>query len=345
VLVLAVTSTLTVGGPATLDANGSFELQTSASNGEVVTLQGAVDTPTTTVAGTILVPNAAPIDFAGLQTTTSRTDRLFGLSSRGRVGAGEKILISGVVIGGSEPKPVLIRAIGPALGELGVANTLVNPRISLFQGSTLVGENDNWATADNADEIEAAAQRLGVFGLSRNSKDATLLRTLAPGAYTVHVDGGEGVALVEVYDASENPQSEYQRLVDIATRGEVGTGENVLIGGLAITGNSPKRVLVRGVGPGLAAQGVASVLADPVLRVYRGNTMIGENDNWDADTTQAAQLASAETATGAFHLENGSKDAAILLTLAPGNYTVHVSGVNNTTGVALVEIYEVADEQ
>ena len=338
VLVLAVTPTLTVGGSATLASNGSFQLQ--ASN---VTLQGAVDASTTTVAGTIVIPNQNPIGFAGLETSTARTDRLVGLSSRGRVGSGEKILISGLVIGGSQPKQVLIRAIGPSLVPLGVTGVLADPQIRVFKGSTIVAENNDWGSNANPADIAAVAQRVGAFAVTTGSKDAILVTTLQPGAYTVHVSGGEGVALAEIYDASENPQAEYQRLIDISTRGEVGTGENVLIGGLVITGNSPKKVLIRGVGPGLAAQGVAAPLADPVLKVFRRSDEIATNDNWSTDATMAAAVTAAETATGAFHLQSGSKDAALLMTLAPGLYTVHVAGANNTTGVALVEIYEVAE--
>ncbi len=338
VLVLAITPTLTVGGAATLASNGSFQLQSAN-----VTLQGSVDAVTTTVAGTILVPNQSPIGFAGLEESTARTDRLVGLSSRGRVGSGEKILISGLVIGGSQPKQVLIRAIGPSLTPLGVTGVLADPVIRLFKGSTLLAENNDWGSNANPSDIAAVAQRVGAFAVTAGSKDAILVTTLQPGAYTVHVGGGEGVALAEIYDASENPQAEYQRLIDISTRGEVGTGENVLIGGLVITGNSPKKVLIRGVGPGLAAQGVASPLADPVLKVFKGSEQIATNDNWSSDASAATAVTAAETATGAFHLASGSKDAAIVMTLAPGLYTVHVSGANNTTGVALVEIYEVEE--
>lgn len=343
VLVLAVTPTFTVGGTATLQSNGTFQLEAAIASGETVTLQGAVDAPTTTVSGTILVPNKAPIGFAGLETRTLRSDRLFGLSSRGRVGTGEKILISGVVIGGNEPKQVLIRAVGPSLAPLGITGALANPNLRVFKGSTLVAENDDWGSNANASAIAAVAQRIGAFALGHDSKDAMIVATLEPGAYTVHIGGGEGVALADIYDASENPQAEYQRLIDISTRGEVGTGENVLIGGLVITGNSPKKVLIRGVGPALAAQGIAAPLADPVLKVFKGSEEIATNDNWSADSSAAASITAAEAATGAFHLQAGSKDAALLLTLAPGNYTVHIAGANNTTGVALVEIYEVLE--
>jgi len=338
VLVLAITPTLTVGGSATLASNGSFQLQVSN-----VTLQGSVDAATTIVAGTIIIPNQAPIGFAGLAVGTARTDRLVGLSSRGRVGSGEKILISGLVIGGSQPKQVLIRAIGPSLTPLGVSGVLADPVIRVFKGSSVIAENNDWGSNENAADIAAVARRVGAFAVTAGSKDAILVTTLQPGAYTVHVSGGEGVALAEIYDASENPQAEYQRLIDISTRGEVGTGENVLIGGLVITGNAPKKVLIRGVGPALAAQGVAAPLADPVLKVFKGSEQIATNDNWSADASAAALITAAETAAGAFHLQAGSKDAALVLTLAPGNYTVHVGGANNTTGVALVEIYEVLD--
>jgi hypothetical protein len=345
VLVLTITPNFTLGGMATLEEDGTFELELTADGGGTVTVQGTVDTPTNSVAGKILVPNQAPVDFAGLETTVMRTDRLIGLSSRGDVGTGENILISGLVIGGSQPKEVLIRAIGPALSQFGVPNVLVDPRIVLFRGSTPIAENDNWATNDNAHEVAAAAQRVGLVGLPNDSKDALLLKTLEPGAYTVHIHGGNGIALAEVYDASANPGAETQRLVDIATRGRVGTGDNVLIGGLVITGNAPKRVLIRGVGPGLVAQGVAGALVDPKIIVYRGSSVIAENNDWSSDASAAAQVAAAEAAAGAFHLQNGSKDAAVVLTLAPGPYTVHVAGVNDTTGVALVEIYEVPEQR
>jgi hypothetical protein len=342
VLVLVVSPTLTIGGTTTLQSNRTFQLQV-ANGGEMITLQGSVDAATATVSGTILVPNQAPIEFAGLEVSATRTDRLFGLSSRGRVGTGEKILVSGVVIGGNEPKRVLIRAIGPSLAPMGVTGVLADPHVRLFKGTTAIGENDDWGSNPNAEEVAEVARRVGAFGVTTGSKDAMMLATLEPGAYTVHVSGGEGVALADIYDASENPQAEYQRLIDIATRGEVGTGDNVLIGGLVITGNSPKKVLIRGVGPGLAAQGITAPLADPVLKVFKRSEQIAQNDNWSADASMAEQIKTAAEATGAFQLQAGSKDAALLMTLAPGHYTVHVTGANNTTGIALVEIYEVAE--
>jgi hypothetical protein len=163
-------------------------------------------------------------------------------------------------------------------------------------------------------------------------------------------NGGQGVALAEVYDASENPQCEYQRLIDISTRGPVTAGEGVLIGGFMITGNSPKKVLVRGIGPGLTAYGVPNALADPLLTVYNvAGVPLAQNDQWETSapltaaqtSASPADISAACTRTGAFALAHGSKDAALIVVLAPGAYTAIVSGVGGQTGVALVEIYEI----
>jgi hypothetical protein len=191
--------------------------------------------------------------------------------------------------------------------------------------------------------LAAVAARVGAFSLKDGSADAALLVTLEPGAYSTQVfdGGGTGVALSEVYDASPNARAEYQRLVNISTRGESGPGENLLIGGFIVVGNAPKKVLIRGIGPTLAGFGVATPLSDPRLQVYRGKELLGENDNWSA--TNGAEIADAAKKTGAFELPNGSKDAAIVLTLAPGAYTAQVGGNGSDTGVALVEVYEIPE--
>src|SRR5690606_35747992 len=144
--------------------------------------------------------------------------------------------------------------------------------------------------------LVAAMQRVGAFALPEASRDAALLMTLDPGAYTVHVlDGGEsGVAMAEIYDASANPQAEYQRLINISSRGTVAAGEGVLIGGFIVTGNAPKRVLVRGSGPALVAHDVAGTLPDPQLLVLnRDGKIVAQNDNWEAPVTVDAVQVSA----------------------------------------------------
>ncbi|MCX6953560.1 MAG: YDG domain-containing protein, partial [Verrucomicrobia bacterium] len=337
-LIVATAGSLTTGALGSVGADGKFNVSAPGA-----TITGAVDAPTTTVSGTITVPGQTPLTFSGLAATTSRTDRLINLSSRVRIGpAAGRTLITGFVIGGGAPKRVLLRAVGPALTGFGVQGALSNPRLQLYDGTgKLVLENDDWSGSDTS----ATTSQVGAFSLVPGSKDAALFTTLAPGAYTMHViDGGEtGVALAEIYDASVNPNSEYQRLVNISTRGEAGIGENVLIGGFIVTGNAPKKVLVRGIGPGLAAFGVDGTLADPRLRVYRDKELVGENDNWSAGTAEAtAAVAQAARDTGAFALTAASKDASVILTLAPGAYTAQVGSADGTSvGVALVEIYEI----
>ena len=343
VLVLATTPELSTGGLTSLAANGTFSVQTQTANGPA-TIRGAVDAPATTVSGSITLPGQAETTFAGLKTTTTRTDRLINLSSRLRIGAGGNVLIAGFVIGGTEGKQVLIRGIGPALAGLGVQGTLADPQLRLYRGSEVIAQNEGWSAGIESAALAGAFQRLGAFALAPGSKDAALLVTLAPGAYTAHIltDGAGGVGLAEIYDASVNPNAEYQRLINISTRGDVGTGENILIGGFIVTGNAPKKVLVRAIGPSLTAFGVAGALADPRLGIFNGAARIAENDNWSAVGAEAAATAQAVRDSGAFALANGSKDAAMILTLAPGAYTAQVSGADGTsTGVALIEIYEV----
>jgi hypothetical protein len=129
-------------------------------------------------------------------------------------------------------------------------------------------------------------------------------------------------------------------VVNLSSRGLVGAGDDILIIGFVVTGNVPKKVLIRGVGPLLTARGVTGALADPRLLLFHGTTQIGENDNWSSGT-DATDIAKAATTTGAAALDSGSKDAAMLISLAPGVYTAHVRGVGNATGVALVEVYDV----
>jgi hypothetical protein len=169
----------------------------------------------------------------------------------------------------------------------------------------------------------------------------------------VHVTSSSetGTALAEIYDASVNPTSESQRLVNISSRGMVESGDGLLIGGFVVTGNAPKRMLIRGVGPTLASLGVTGALIDPKLTIYSAETKIAENDNWGTPVAMAAsqvvasadEIVAAAQATGAFGLASGTRDAAIVVTLAPGAYTAQVSSVAGTSGIGLVEIYEIPE--
>ena len=339
VLVVTTIADVNTSAFTTLGSDNAFSAQTTTS-GANLTLRGSIDPITTVIRGSLGRTGKADVIFQGLASTTAGTGRLINLSSRGRVGPSPRTLITGFVIGGSAPKRVLLRATGPALTSFGVTGTLPNPRLQLYDGKgKLILENDDWSGAETVE----ASTRVGAFALVAGSKDAALVTTLAPDAYTMHVvdNTGAGVGLAEIYDASVNASGEYQRLINISAGGEAGIGENVLICGFVVTGNAPKRVLIRGIGPALAAFGVSGVLVDPRLRVYQDNQLIGDNDNWSAVATDATAVALAARATGAFTLGNASKDAALILTLAPGAYTAQVASSDGiSSGAALVEIYE-----
>lgn len=296
---------------------------------------------------TVVVSNAGgSVTSEPARVSVGPASRLINLSTRGTVAGGERMLIAGFVIAGTQPKPVLIRAVGPTLGSLGVSGTIADPILELFSGTTSMAANDTWGTSTNAAEIAATATRVGAFALPATSADAVILTTLAPGNYTAQVRGAgtaTGVGIVELYDASEAPSD--TKLINVATRGEVGTGGNILIAGFYIGGDQPKRVLIRASGPALAAFGVESALTDPRLQLYSGTTVRNENDNWNAPigagSPDAAAIAAAANSVGAFAFASGGRDAALLVTLPPGAYSAQVSGVANATGVALVEVYEI----
>ena len=268
-----------------------------------------------------------------------RPGRLTNLSVRTTAGSGDQTLIVGFFVGGSPDKPMLIRGIGPSLSQFGVTGVLVDPQLQLATGSTVLATNDDWAAPGGSVTSAAlidAFNRSGAFPLQTTSKDAALLRTMSVGSYTAQITGttGTGIALAELYDTAPDAGA---RLSNVSARAQVGTGGGVLIAGFAISGNVPKQVLIRGIGPALSGFSVSGVLANPRLDLYRGTTFLQSNDDWGGGSA----LATAFSQAGAFTLSNpNSRDAALLVTLPPGIYTAQVSGVNNTTGVALVEVYE-----
>ena len=269
--------------------------------------------------------------------------RLLNISTRGFVGTGATVMIAGFVVAGSSPKTVLIRASGPALAAapFNVPGVVPDPELQLYNGnSVVINSNTGWGGDAG---IAAAASASGAFAWSDpKSKDSALLVTLAPGSYTAIVSGASadtGVSLVEAYDVAS--PGDTSKLLNISTRGFVGTGADVLIAGFVIGGEASKTILVRASGPALAAPpfNIPGVLPDPELQVYDGNSVvIATNSGWGGD----AQIAAAASAVGAFSWGNSpTNDSALLLTLPPGQYTAIVSGANADTGVALVEVYEV----
>lgn len=275
---------------------------------------------------------------------TLGASRLGNLSVRSTAGTGSDTLIVGCVIGQGDPAPLLIRGVGPALTGFGVSGVLADPLLTVTDANnSVVATNDNWSTGTNSNQTVAVTTRVGAFALATNALDAALVANLTPGSYSAVVTGktaAPGIALMEAYDTSTTNTS--AKMVNMSARTSVGTGGSILIAGFAIQGDAPKQLLIRAVGPSLTQFGVTGVLADPQLALFRqgSNTLIQQNDNW-LTSPNAAQLGLASAQVGAFTLPANSRDSALLVTLEPGSYSAQVSGVGNTTGVALIEIYEV----
>lgn len=277
-------------------------------------------------------------------TFISAANRLTNLAIRSNTGAGARTLIMGFVVGGagtSGTTPLLIRGSGPALAQYGVPTFLADPMLTVFSGSTPILSNDNWA---GDTQVAAVGAQVGAFALtSSGSRDAALYTAdIGVGAHTVQINGvggATGVALAEIYDANSSTaaSSSTPRLLNVSARTYVGMGDDILIAGFSIGGSAVKTVLIRAIGPTLSTLGVTDVLADPKLELFHRDRVINSNDNWGGDPV----LASVAAEVGAFALTASSRDAVLLVTLEPGSYTVHVSGVASTTGVAMVEIYEV----
>ena len=278
-----------------------------------------------------------PISTEPVKPPATTAARIVNLAVRTPVGGVAGSPITGFVLGGTGAgKRMIVRAVGPTLGGFGVTGTLADPRLQLFRGETLLGSNDNWLAAD-----AAAFAAVGAFPLVTGGTDAALVATLAPGAYTTPVfgaGGASGTVLIECYDGADSDGS--VSLVNASARAYVGTGGDVLIPGFVIVGEGSVRLLLRAVGPGLTAFGVTGALADPQLTLFRGSVALQENDNWST-AANAAETVSAAAGAGAFPLVGGSRDAALVVALGAGSYTVLVSGVAGGTGTALVEVYVV----
>lgn len=252
---------------------------------------------------------------------------LGNISTRLFVQTGDNVLIGGLIVSGTGPKKAILRALGPTLTNFGITNALGNPVLELRDSSgALITSNDNWGDAANKEAIIAS-------GLAPpNTLESAILTSLSPGNYSAVVRGANnatGVALVEVYDLDSTSGSKFG---NISTRGFVQTGSSVMIAGLIVQGQDEK-VIIRGLGPTLSQFGVPTVLADPTLELRDSNgTLIRSNDNWK-DTQQAQIQASG-------YAPPHGLESALAATLAPSSYTAILRGKNNTSGNALVEVYE-----
>jgi hypothetical protein len=202
----------------------------------------------------------------------------------------------------------------------------------------VVASNTGWGTNANPAQIARVAAQVGAFAFAAGSADCAVIVNLAAGAYTVEISGlnnTTGVALAEVYEVA----STGTRLINISTRALVGTNGNIVIAGFVIAGNGTEPLLVRADGPSLTPFGVAGVLAQPILTVLSGQTVVASNTGWGT-SGNPAQIAGVASQVGAFPFAAGSTDSAVVVSLPAGAYTAQVSGANNTTGVALAELYE-----
>jgi hypothetical protein len=258
-------------------------------------------------------------------------------------------LIPGFFVGGTGQKNLLVRAVGEKLAQFGVSGNLADPTLNVqrLSDSVSIAFNDDWPDAPNQTGMEAARAQVFAFEITPLVKDSSLLVSVPPGGYTATAAGTNqttGVGLVEFYDT--DPLGSTSTLTSISARAQVGTGGDILIPGIAIQGNVAMTILIRAVGPTLGGLGVAGTLDDPEMVLVRAlsggaTEVVTSNDDWEQNPN-VALLASATSQVFAFPLDSGSKDAALLVVLNPGVYTIQVSGKNGGTGVALVELYRVA---
>lgn len=285
---------------------------------------------------------------AAVLTTASGTSRLINLSTRGQIAAGGT-LTPGFVLRGDGNKPLIVRSVGPRLLDFGLTTALLDPTMDLIplNGPAPLLSNDNWNDSANATELANSSATLGAFSLANNSLDAAVL-TAVPlpnvagnRGYTVRISATDntasGIAIAEVYDPE--PADQGADLINVSALGFSGAGAEALIPGFVIGGDGAKTMLIRVVGPTLAAFGVAGTMNDPLLEIVPLNQSfpIARNDDWAGTTA----LKNAFATSGAFDFPDASsRDAAVVVRLPPGGYTVRVTGANGTTGIVLVEAYD-----
>jgi hypothetical protein len=287
-------------------------------------------------------PEGINLDVIGYDLTQTS---LGNISTRSFVQTGEHVMIGGFIVQGTGPKRVIIRAIGPELTQFGITDALANPRLELHNGTgALIASNDDWQTtilggiitSNQVSDIQNSGHA------PTAASESAIIADLQPGNYTAIVPGVNntiGVALVEVYDLSPGASSS---LGNISTRSFVQTGEHVMIGGFIVQGTGPKRVIIRAIGPELAQYGITDALANPRLELHNGSgALIASNDDWQ--TTILGGIISSNQVSdiqNSGHAPTAASESAIIADLQPGSYTAIVPGVNNTIGVALVEVYD-----
>jgi len=290
------------------------------------------------------IKGAAGTTLSPVFTLRGTSPNLANLSARGRSGAGEDVMIVGTVV--SQPMRILVRGAGPALSAFGVHDVISDPEIRLLDKSGMeLASNDGWDAPGASSEIASVSAQLGAFSFAPKANDAALLKLVEAGQYTAHLrehnQTTNGVGLLEIY--ADRTYGLGSPLTNLSMRAKTGPGDDTAIAGFVIaeteTVSSPARLLLRAVGPTLATRGISHALENPVLELFNGKgERIAINDDWAVNNTSADQttLSAAMTEAGAFELPAMSRDAALLMNLPPGAYTMHATG---GTGLVLLEIY------
>ncbi|QJR16128.1 InlB B-repeat-containing protein [Usitatibacter palustris] len=328
------------GGPTII--NCGSDCTESVAAGSTVTLT-ATPANGSTVAGWSYCSGTAAVCEVPLSAATTVTvtflnnnpPRLANLSTRGQVLTGGDVMIAGFIIGGPSAKTVVVTVAGPSLVNAGIPNALANPTLTLIRSSdgAVIASNDNWQA--QANPTDSAALHASGFEPA-HALEPAIIATLAPGAYTAIVQGagGTGVGLVGVYEV-DHPEVP---LINISTRGQVLTGNDVMIAGLIVYGDNTQQVVITVAGPSLVNAGIPNALANPVLTIVRSSdgAVIASNDNWQSQANPAHVAAIQAAGFAPAHV----LEPAVILTLPPGAYTAIVQG-SGGTGVGLVGVYKV----
>jgi hypothetical protein len=268
-----------------------------------------------------------------MQRTKQPESDLVNASALGRAGAGADSLVVGFTLT-EQPTRVLLRAVGPTLRSLGVGQAVTEPVLSLFAGPRILGQNEAWSSDRALTEATAAA---GALPLAQGGRDAALLQTLPPGSYTAQVTAGRqpGLVLTELYPLTSHQQPG-GRMSSLAARAAINGGAGELVLGFTVRGSSALPVMIRAVGPSLQSHGVTGAVRNPQFVLYRGDERLLTSDDW----TLTPEMVEAGFAAGAFPLTD-TREAAALVTLPPGVYTVEITTADRRGGVVLAEVYDV----
>jgi hypothetical protein len=314
------TATATASPTATASASATPTATASPSaTGNPTATPTASPTPTIAPSAT---PSASPRGTPGAAQSLN-------ISTRLKVDTGDKLMIAGFIIRGTQSKPVLLRGIGPSLSAFGIQGVLLDPVLELRDSNISLMTNDDWVDSPQRSEFEGGPFQPG------DNRESVVVGILAAGNYTALLTGKNNTAGVGVVEAYDLDQAVDAALANISTRGFVQTGENVMIGGFILGGGTNNtRIAVRGIGPSLAQFGLNPVLADPSLELHDANgaTLLA-NDDWLDDPASAALL----TANG-LALQD-PKESGIFTALPPGQFTAILAGKNGEIGIGLVEIY------